>query len=318
MNNQNSPGTLAARPYLQAVTRIAAMSIAALLVGLPIAESASAQTLERIKESGRIRMGYIADAKPFTFLNDDNAVDGYATALCKQVAGRVKTQLQMEALTVEWTPVSLSNRFDKVEHGDVDLLCTPASVTADHRQAVSFSVPIFAAGNRIVLRADAPAALRNALSDHPADHPVWRGSPAAKVLTGTSIAAVAGTTTEQWLRERRAALQVDAKLVSVPDLRTGLRQLLDGDVNVLVADGTAVLGALDTSSQDKVIILDRMLTHEAAALAMARSDEDFRLLVDHTLSKLYGSDQFPPLYEHWLGSYSANARSFFAWNSLEP
>jgi polar amino acid transport system substrate-binding protein len=293
----------------------AAVSVVAML---SCAQTAAAQTLDRIKETGHIRLGYLADAKPFTFLNEDNQVDGYAAALCKQIAGRVKTQLQLQSLTVEWMPVSLTNRMRKVENGDVDLLCTPSSVTADRRQAVSFSLPIFAAGNRIVLRADAPAALRNALSEHPASHPVWRGSPAAKVLEGTTIAAVGGTTTEKWLQERRAALQVDAKIVSVPDLRTGLHQLLEGEVDVLVADRTAVLGALDSSSLHKVVILDRLLTREPAALAMARSDEDFRLLVDNALSQVYASDLFPPLYQHWLGAYDPDAHSFFVWNSLTP
>lgn len=308
MNSSTSAGRF--------LVHLAATSIAALMGFACTAATASSPTLDRIKESGRIRMGYIADAKPFTFINDDNVVDGYATALCNQVAARIKTQLHLESLTVEWTPVTIANRLQKVEQGDVDLLCTPSSVNADHRENVSYSVPIFAAGNRIVLRADAPAALRNALSEHPVSRPVWRGSPAAKVLQGTSIASVAGTTTEKWLQERRAALQVDAKLVSVPDLRTGLQQLLDGKVDALVADRTAVLGALDSSSRDKVFILDRMLTHEPAALAMVRSDEDFRLLVDKSLSQVYASDLFPQLYQRWLGSYDANAQSFFVWNSL--
>jgi polar amino acid transport system substrate-binding protein len=298
------------------VLQLTAMSIVALAGFACTAAAAASPTLDRIKESGRIRMGYIADAKPFTFLNDDNVVDGYAMALCNQIAARVKTQLRMESLTVEWTPVTIANRLHKVEQGDIDLLCTPSVVNADHRQNVSYSVPIFAAGNRIVLRADAPAALRNALAERPVSRPVWRGSPAAKVLQGTSIASVAGTTTEKWLRDRRAALQVDATLVTVPDLRAGLQQLLDGKVDALVADRTAVLGALDNSSRDKVVILDRMLTHEPAAMAMARSDEDFRLLVDTSLSQVYASDLFPQLYQRWLGSYDADVHSFFVWNSL--
>jgi len=316
MNTAKLAGLFTPRTSALLILRTATVSLAVALGIVCSAQAASAQTLDRIKESGRIRMGYMADARPFTFINDDNVVDGYAAALCNQIAARVKTHLRLESLTVEWTPVTLANRLQKVEQGDVDLLCTPSAINADHRRSVSYSVPIFAAGNRIVLRADAPAALRNALSDHPVSRPVWRGSPAAKVLQGTSIASVAGTTTEKWLRDRRTALQVDAKLVTVPDLRAGLQQLLDGKVDAFVADRTAVLGALDNSSRDKVLILDRMLTHEPAAMAMARSDEDFRLLVDNSLSQVYASDLFPQLYQRWLGTYDADVHTFFVWNSL--
>ena len=279
------------------------------------AASAQSQTLDRIREQGAVRFGYIPEARPFTF-NGDGSVDGYAAALCEQIAGHIKVQLRLQSLRVEWVPVTMDNRLNKVAQGDVDLLCTPTSITADRRQEASFSVPIFAAGNRIVLRADAPAALRNALSDHPVSQPVWRGSPAAKVLQGTTIASVAGTTTEKWLAERRSALQVDAKLVTVRDPKTGVQQLLDRQIDALVADRTVVLSALDSATRDKVIVLDRMLTHEPAAFAMARGDEDFRLVVDNTLSELFASDLFPKLYQHWVGPYDESVHTFFSWNSL--
>ena len=39
----------------------------------------------------------------------------------------------------------------------------------------------------------------------------------------------------------------------------------------------------------ELVILDRLFTNEPAALALARGDEDFRLLVDRSLSQFYAS-----------------------------
>ena len=119
---------------------------------------------------------------------------------------------------------------------------------------------------------------------------MWRGQPAAKVLKGTTFAVVAGTTSETWLKSRRATLQVDARIVPVVDYRSGLQQLRDGKVDVFFGERSLVLGAMSDKEREELVILDRLFTHEPAALALARGDEDFRLLVDRALSQFYASD----------------------------
>jgi putrescine:ornithine antiporter len=47
-----------------------------------------------------------------------------------------------------------------------------------------------------------------------------------------------------------------------------------------------------------------------------RGDDDLRLLVDRTLSQLYGSAEFSGLYARWLGEFDANAQSFFRLSAL--
>ena len=57
----------------------------AALAALP----ASAATLDRIRETGTIKLGYLADARPFSFRNDAGGADGYSVELCKQVPNSV-------------------------------------------------------------------------------------------------------------------------------------------------------------------------------------------------------------------------------------
>jgi polar amino acid transport system substrate-binding protein len=286
-------------------------TIAAAVVALA-AVPATAATLDRIRESGSIRFGYLVDASPLSFRNDAGKADGYAVALCGLVADQIKAQFA-PGLRVEWVPVAFEDRVASVQQGSIDLLCTPMSVTLDRRQEVSFSIPVFAGGNRAVLRAEAPTALLNALSESPgARKVVWRGSPAAKVLKGTSIAVVSGTTSEKWLAERRDALQVDAKIVPVPDHRTGIQQLREGEVDVFFADRSIALGAIPAAERRDFVLLDRQFTHESLALAMARSDDDFRLAVDRALSRLYASDDFGELYKQWYGEFGEKTRAYFA------
>jgi polar amino acid transport system substrate-binding protein len=289
---------------------------AVVCLGLGGAAAASAGTMDRIKETGHIKLGYLPDARPFTYKNDAGTADGYGVALCQAIAGQVKAQLALPALTVDWVPLTLENRLSEVQQGNVDLLCTPTTVTLTRRKAVAFSIPVFAGGNRAVLRADASSRLRDVLAETPNEQAVWRGSPAAKLLEGTSFAVVSGTSTETWLNARRAAFQINAKITPVPDYRTGLQLLLDRKVNVFFGERSLVLGAMDAAAREKLTVLDRLFTHELAGLAFARSDEDFHLLVDASLSQLYASKEFAALYAKWFGPFPDKERDFLLWYTL--
>ncbi|HVS22877.1 MAG TPA: transporter substrate-binding domain-containing protein, partial [Gammaproteobacteria bacterium] len=234
----------------------------------------------------------------------------------QRIADQAKTQLALPQLTVDWVPVTLDNRLNEVKQGNVDLLCTPTSVTLARRQEVAFSIPVFAGGNRAVIRADAAVALREALGEAAPTHPVWRGSPAAKVLASATFAVVRGTSTQTWLEGRRAAFQVNARIVPVPDYRAGLQQLLHSQVDVFFGERTLVLGALDAEERGNLVVFDRLFTQESGALALARDDDDFRLLVDRALSQLYAASEFGALYSQWLGLFDESARAFFQSNTL--
>jgi polar amino acid transport system substrate-binding protein len=295
----------------RAIALFAAVGVA--LVGaLPV----SAATLDRIRESGHIKLGYIADARPFSYRSGAGAPEGYAAALCQRIADQAKAQLALPQLTVDWVAVTLDNRLSEVKGGNVDLLCTPTIETLTRRQDVAFSIPIFAGGNRAIIRADAPVALRDALGDTPSAHPVWRGSPAAKVLEGSTFAVVAGTTTQTWLESRRATFQLNARIVPVPDYRAGLQQLLRSQVDVFFGERSLVLGALDAAERANLVVFDRLFTHESGALALARDDDDFRLLVDRALSQFYATPEFKELYAQWCGPFDDGTRAFFEWSAL--
>jgi polar amino acid transport system substrate-binding protein len=294
--------------------------IAALAMSLTFvaaSPASAATTLDRIRQTGHIKLGYLPDTPPFAYKTEAGGADGYSIALCNRIAGAVQKQLGGAPLAVDWVPVAFANRLSAVQEGSIDLLCAPTSVTLARREEVSFSIPTFPGGTRAVLRADAAASLRDALSYTVTSHVVWRGSPAAKTLSSTSVAVVTGTTTETWLASRIAALEIGAKSVPVPDYKTGLQLLRDHKVDLFFGDRALVLGAMDRASSTDLVVLDRVFTREPLALALARNDEDFRLLVDRTLSQLYSSGDFRGLYTKWFGEFNDQTQSFFLWNVVQ-
>ncbi len=298
------------------------VAILAVLSNLTAIASVTAATLDRIRESGHIKLGYLSDARPFSY-ETERGPDGFSIDLCKRVVAEVKRELAIDSLTVDWVPLSLEGRLRQVQQGTVDLLCSPTGVTWERRKDVSFSIPIFSGGARAVLRADASSSLRNSLSDVRNFHVVWRSSPAAKTLSSTTVAVVAGTTTESWLARRLASLELDAKTIVVKDYKEGLQLLRERKADIFFADRVLVLKAMAEKSgqinplQREFSVLERLLTHEPFSLALAHGDEEFRLVVDRSLGQFYATKEFSELHGKWLGEFREDARNYYLWNTLE-
>ena len=290
---------------------------AALLAVLQMIElvPASAATVERIRETGKLTLGYRADGRPFSYQDSSGNADGYAVALCKDIAERLKSELGVADLAVEWVPVTGEDQFGAIQSGKVDLLCGAAE-TLSSRKDADFSVPIFPGGTGVLLRADAPIGLREVLAGRPPSGPLWRGNP-AQVLEKQVFAVVAGTPAEKWVKDRLGQLQISAEVVSVDSYDAGIQSVLDGRTNAFFADRSILLDAATRNASAKeLMVLDRQFNYAPVALALARNDADFQLAVDRALSALFGSEGFLRVYEKWFGKPSGEADTFFKMSTL--
>jgi ABC-type amino acid transport substrate-binding protein len=303
--------------YARSKHRYAISVTAFALAFLAAGEAAvSAATLDRIKQAGKIVLGYQTDARPFSYKDNSGNAVGYSVALCSQVADRVKASLNLPALVIEWVPVSAEEQFRAVQDNKIDLLCAAGAETLTRRKDVSFSLPIFAGGIGALLRADAPTGLQQVLSGRPPSGPLWRGSP-AQLLEKQVFSAVTGTTGETWLAERLDKLQLTATVVPVKSYDDGVRRVLERSSNVLFGARAILLDAAarNPSARD-LMVLERQFTYEPFALALGRNDDDFRLIVDQTLVHLYASDEFRNLYVKWFGESDESTAAFFQLNAL--
>lgn len=294
----------------------AALATAALLFGAAV--TARSGTLDRVREQGKLTIGYVSDARPFSYEESPGRPGGYSIALCGKVADAVKAELKLSALTVDYAAIPAADRIDAVKQGRVDILCAEATVTLARRRDVAFSIPIFASGIGALLRSDSPARLREALSGKPqALEPRWRATM-AQVLQRRVFAAVAGTTAEAWVRERKVALDIVSELTPVTSYDAGVQSVLIREADVFFADRPILLDAVKRSpSASDLVVLDRLFTYEPLALMLERGDEDFRLVVDRTLSELYRSGEIGGLYAKYFGEPDENALSLFRL-SAEP
>jgi ABC-type amino acid transport substrate-binding protein len=289
--------------------------VLALLAAFAAAQPVSAATLDRLRETGKLTIGYRTDARPFSYQDESGTADGYAVALCKEVAEQIKSEQGLSTLSVEWVPVSVDDQFQAVKENKVDLLCGAAE-TLTSRKDVDFSIPIFPGGIAALIRADAPVGLKEVLSGRPPSGPLWRGYP-AQILRKQTFSVVAGTPGEKWLKDKLSELQIDAEVAPVKNYEEGIRRVLDGSSDVFFAERSILLDAAKRSpSAGDLLVLERQFTYAPLALALERGDPDLRFAVDKILSQFFGSETFRDLYVKWFGEPDENADTFFKWSVL--
>jgi putrescine:ornithine antiporter len=278
-------------------------------------EPAPAGTLARIRQSGKVNLGYLSDAQPFAYKDKAGQITGYTVGLCQKITDQIKSELGLTGLTVRWVAVTPDDRLRAVQEHRIDLLCGDADTLAA-RQGMSFSIPVYPGGIGAVLRSDASPGLKEVLSGVGPSHPTWRAAP-AQLLSRQTISVVADSPAQRWLGGKLSQFQITASVVPVTDVQSGMRKVLDRQSNVFFAERSLLLAVASSSpASSDLTVLDRHFTYLPVAIGMARADDDLRLLVDRTLSRLFASSEFPAMYTRWFGVPDADTRNFFRLSAL--
>ena len=103
----------------------------------------------------------------------------------------------------------------------------------------------------------------------------------------------------------------------MPSYAEGVERISGRRSDVLFGDQPILLDAAARgSAAEHLTVLTRHYTYEPLALALSRGDEDFRLVVDRTLSRLYRSGEIGNIYASVFGEPAASTLSFFSFVAL--
>ena len=260
--------------------RLLSAAIAAILL-LPTV--AFAQTLDKIKDSGELVLGFRTDAAPLSVLGD-NGPQGYSVELCARLAQSLVDIIGLETLEVVFEPVTTENRFEKVANGEIDLLCGAATITLSRRALVDFSVPTYVDGTTVALKADGPNSFEE--------------------LAGQKIGVRSATTTLEALKTTLESMNMDAEVVEFDDHGAGMAALESDAIAAYFADQSILMSMLQSiDGAEDYKVFENLLTIEKHGLAMRRGDSDFRLAVDTGLSNLFATGA---IAEAFSNSVAAN------------
>src|SRR5271165_2576392 len=189
--------------------------------------SAAAGTIDKLRQDKTLRIAYREDAPPFSFKDAIGEPAGFMVDLCRSVAKSLTAQLNLSDLKTAYVLVTAANRFEAIETGKADLLCEPTSATLSRREHVDFSIATFIDGASLLVSGDGPSEFG--------------------ALAGKKIGVLAGTTTEQSLRDTLATANIKAEIVPAKTHQEGLAMLDQGTIVAYFGD-RAILAYLAAKS----------------------------------------------------------------------
>ena len=259
-----------------------AIAILALaMLDISAAEAAS-QTLEKIKEVGKIAFGYRQASIPFAYLGDDQKPTGLSLDLCSAVADRIRSELRRPELQTEYVPVDASNRIPLLQNGTIDVECGSTTNTAERQKQVSFSVATYVASPRWLVSAASPITDLNGLEGQ------------AIVITQGSLNVV---TAGKIIAEQK----LNARIVQAKDHAEAILILRTGRAAAWFEDDILVAGLVANSSDPKTFrMLPAIYAPTYYGLMTRREDPEFKALVDSVIREKMASGEFNKLYAKWF------------------
>lgn len=247
-------------------------------------------TLEQVKETGEIKIGYRQAMPPMSFMGKDDTPIGYSVDLCKHIVKQIEKKIGQEIKTV-WVPVTAENRFKALSDHKIDILCGATTKTLSRCERVDFTQLTFVTGGSFM---------------------TLRGKEVNGDFAGKKIGVTKGTTTETEMRKLFKETGIDAEIVLLASAGTGFQDLEKGKIDVLAADQVVLIGlALTGKDPDNYTILPALFSYEPLALAVRRNDADFRLIADRTISDLCRSNEILDLHDKWVGRFIGQRPSAF-------
>ncbi|WP_320194551.1 amino acid ABC transporter substrate-binding protein [Agrobacterium rosae] len=241
-------------------------------------------TLERIRETGKIRIGYGVTA-PFSFTAPNGEVVGYSIDLCRQVAEKLKTRLKLEAIDIEFVPRTPSNRIQLLNDGTIDIECNASTNTVERRKSANFAISHFYSATRYVSLA------KNHL-ETVAD------------LKGRSVSVALGTVNVSDINEINRAQKLNISVVPMDSLQAAFDLVTDGRVSAFAMDEVllSTMIAQSKNPADYQISTEKVTGSQPFGFMMRLNDTEFTAAVNDALGEIYKSPDMAELYKRWFES----------------
>jgi len=251
----------------------------------PIAAKELTGTLQQIKKTGQIRIGYRVSEPPMSFLDKDGNPTGYSIDICKGIVAKVENQIGTD-VKVEYVPVTADGRFKALGDNKIDILCGSTTKTLSRSELVDFTQLTFVTGASLMT-----------LKDNKAND--------SDGFDGKKIGVVKATTTAVELKKLFQGTSIDAEVVLFNSAKEGIDALRKKKIDAFSSDQIILIGlALKEQDSMNFEIKSEVFSFEPFALAVRRNDADFRLVADRVISELYRSRKILGIYDKWIGTFS--------------
>jgi glutamate/aspartate transport system substrate-binding protein len=246
--------------------------------------NADSPTLSKIKSSGSLTIGYREASIPFSYLGADQKPIGFSLDLCAAIVDRIKSQLNLDKLIVNYTPVNSSNRIPLIKNGTVDIECGGTANSLTRQKEVSFTVATFVS------------------------QPRWLAKTASGVknvegLKGKTVVVTQGSNAVGFANDINSKQNLGLNIVQAKDHAESLLMVDTGRAVAFLEDDILLAGLKAGSPRpDAFAFLPEGYDKLYYGLMLPRGDAEFKAVADAVLKEKMASGEFAKLYDKWFVS----------------
>lgn len=225
-------------------------------------QPATAQTLDVIRDRGKLICGINPDLPGFAARDQEGAWRGFDVDFCRAVAAAIFN----DAGKVEFKALSNAERLTALKNSDIDLLSRNTTWTMARETAlgVNFAAVTYYDGQGFLVRSSLKA-------------------ESALELGGKSICVQTGTTTEANLADYFRGKKLTYQLNAFPSADEALAAYNDGRCDAFTTDTSALFAErLKLAKPDEHVILPDIISKEPLSPAVRQGDDRWLKIVQWT------------------------------------
>lgn len=241
-----------------------------------------AQTLERIASNKKFTIAFSRSASPFSMVDAKGQPIGYAIELCTRVASAIQRELKLPELSIEYVSPPFTERLQGVREGRMDMECGNTINTAERRKTLGFSLPIYLAGTKAMIRSDMTA---SRLTD----------------LNGKRFGVISNSAQERLFQALNDRYALNAKATPFKTSAEVFTALKSKEIDALLMSDIVLYDFLANASDAASFkIMQEMYAVDPIALVLPKDDARFKAVVDRALGRLMSGREIHDTYAKWF------------------
>jgi glutamate/aspartate transport system substrate-binding protein len=259
-----------------------AVIIALLVILFGCGDEAFAQTLEKVRNSGTITIGYFDSQVPLSYVGPDKKPIGYQIEICQVIAGRIKASLGLSDLDIRYVSVSEASSVPQLANGTVDLVCGGRAHTEDREQYAAFTYTTFV--NRFTILSRKENAYQT-ISD----------------LKSKKIVFSAGTIVSKRITDLDFRGRLGMTLIPAKNQVEAFKIFESGQADAYVSTETTIAGLIARSKNGSDYTIARTpLWIVPFAVMIRKNDPQLKQLADASIADLFRGRQIVEIHQRWF------------------
>jgi polar amino acid transport system substrate-binding protein len=241
--------------------------------------------LERINQTGLLRVGIREDAIPFGYrINGD--LEGLCLDFLVILRQEIQKKLNKQVISIKLYKSTLFNRFELVSDRIVDLECGPNTIRETPDYEVQFSSPFFLTGTQLLINSENEK-LVNLNSS----------------LENINIGVLKNTSNEQLISQKYPLANL-VRFEGVTGRYRGIQALQGGKIEAFASDGILLVGEALIQrlrlGKDYTLVPKNPLDCEQYGLILPNNDPEWLSLIDSVIKTSLARK----IYLDWFGEIS--------------